>query len=167
MHLPSTSLPPYNDWNETRLWILVLGTMIHDTIWFTMILTKHPITLWPATQPWHHPNRDSYASQQCLFDSRQIDSFTIMTLPMLTLLQMTLLQLYNDDSWPWHFFTIYGWLSCLQRMSHCNSWLYVLLNSCLKLYLNLLLPACKICLVQPIPKQSKIPFNLPLHAKHM
>lgn len=160
MHQPSTSLPPYNDWNETRVWIPIPGTTIHDTIWFTMILTKHPITLWPATQPWHHPNKDSFTN----------DSFTIMTLPMMTLLQMTLLQLYNDDSWPWHFFTIYGSLLCLQRMS-CWSASFDLillrLTFCLKLYLNLLLPACKICLAKPIPKQNKIPFNLPLFAKHM
>jgi len=25
-----------------------------------MYLTTYPITLWPATQPWHHPNGDTY-----------------------------------------------------------------------------------------------------------
>ena len=74
------------------------------------------------------------------------------------------------DSWPLYFFTIYKWMSWLQRMSHCNvsfDLILLLLNSCLKLYLNLLLLACKIYPVKIIPKQNKMPFNLPLPAKQM
>ena len=55
-------------------------------------LTKHPITLWPATQPSHHPNSDLYTSNAAS-----------LTLGILTLSQMTLLQYLQ-----WRLF--YKWL---------------------------------------------------------
>ena len=73
-----TTLTPYKYWNKARLWIPKPGTTIHDTTICTMIfvyLKKYPLTLWPTTQPWHHPNSDSYTSQHCLFNSRKNDSF--------------------------------------------------------------------------------------------
>lgn len=203
IRLPTTSLPPYNNWNKTRLWIPKIGTKIHNTIRCTIIfmcLTKYPITLCPATQPWHHPTSDSYTSQHCLFDSRQNvsftnDYFTIFT--MMSLLPMTLLKLYNDESFTNYSFTIMTllqlyndnsfttlqwrllaltilhnfWMAIIySRKSCCNAsfdLILLLLNSCLMLYLNLILPRCKIFLVKPIPKKNKIPFNLPMPAKHM
>ena len=83
--------------NKTRVQILIPGTMIHDKIWFTMILLTRPITKshydlqtnHNIIQQWH-----LYLPTMHL-QLKKIEYFTITTL----------LQFYNDDFYNtdfWH-----------------------------------------------------------------
>jgi len=88
MSPPSTSLPPYNDqkWdksvdshtrdNEPPYNMIYNGFLVLDQ------LPNHTMTSYLTMTS---SNNDSYTSQQCLFNSRKIDSFTILQYWLLTI----------------------------------------------------------------------------------